>query len=169
MLTYAFALNAPCALRYPKGAVSSWDLDFAHQPLTTGQGEMVKEGSDVLLLALGVMMEEALEAREILKDSGIDAAVYNPRFIKPLNEGAIAELAGIYPCFVTVEDHVLSGGFGSAIGEVLHRSGATVRLKVIGLPDEAIPQGRRDEVLARYGLSAAGIAETVLAFVGQKS
>lgn len=168
MLSYAFALNAPCALRYPKGAMSSWDLDFTHQPFIGGQGEMVKEGKDVLLLPLGMMMEEAIKAQEMLKNNGIDAGIFNPRFIKPLNEGDILTLAKAYPCFVTIEDHVLSGGFGSAVGEVLYRGNAAVRLKAIGLPDEAIPQGHRDEVLAHYGLSAAGIAETVLAFVRQK-
>lgn len=169
MLAYAFALNAPCALRYPKGAMSSWDRDFEHQPLSLGQGEMVKEGKDVLLLPLGMMMEAAIKAWELLKNNGIDAGIFNPRFIKPLNETVIAELAQTYPYFVTIEDHVLSGGFASAIGEVLHRSGAEVKLKAIGLPDEAVPQGHRDEVLHHYGLSAAGIAETVMAFVGQKS
>jgi 1-deoxy-D-xylulose-5-phosphate synthase len=169
MLAYAFALNAPCALRYPKGAMSSWDRDFEHQPLSLGQGEMVKEGKDVLLLPLGMMMEAAIKAWELLKNSGIDAGIFNPRFIKPLNETVIAELAQTYPYFVTIEDHVLSGGFASAIGEVLHRNGAEVKLKAIGLPDEAVPQGHRDEVLHHYGLSAAGIAETVMAFVGQKS
>ncbi|HMM05862.1 MAG TPA: 1-deoxy-D-xylulose-5-phosphate synthase [Clostridiales bacterium] len=168
MLAYAFALNAPCALRYPKGAMSSWDLDFTHQPLTPGQGEMVKEGKDVLLLPLGMMMEEAIKAQEMLKDNGIDAGIFNPRFIKPLNEGDILALAKTYPYFVTIEDHVLSGGFGSAVAEVLCRGNAAVRLKAIGLPDEAIPQGHRDEVLAHYGLCAAGIAETVMAFVRQK-
>lgn len=169
MLTYAFSLDAPCALRYPKGQVSSWDRDFEHQPLTAGKGEMIKAGKDVLLLPLGIMMEEAIKAAEILANHNINAGIYNPRFIKPLDEAGIVELTKSYRCLVTIEDHVLSGGFGSAVGEVLYRGNAAVKLKIIGLPDEAVPQGHRGEVLAHYGLSAAAIADTVIAFVRQKS
>lgn len=169
MLSYAFSLDAPCALRYPKGCISTWDLNFEHQPLAAGKGELVKEGKDVLLLPLGIMMEETLRAVERLAEHGIDAGIFNPRFVKPLDEESMADLAQRYPCFVTIEDHVVSGGFGSAVGELLNRLGATTRLKIIGFPDEAIPQGHRGEVMARYGLAADGISETVRAFLDQKS
>jgi 1-deoxy-D-xylulose-5-phosphate synthase len=169
MLSFAFSFDAPCALRYPKGCLSVWDSNFNHQPLSLGKGELVKEGESVLLLPLGIMMEEAFKAVEILAKNGISAGIFNPRFVKPLDEENIARLANIYPYFVTIEDHIISGGFGSAVGETLNRIGSSTKLKTIGFPDEAIPQGCRNDVLAHYGLSAAGIAETVSTFMGQKS
>lgn len=168
MLAYAFALHAPCALRYPKGCVSRWDQSYRHLPLAQGKGELIKAGKDVLLLPIGVTMDEALKAGEILKSHGVDAGIYNPRFVKPLDEEALVNFASSYRYFVTIEDHVISGGFGSAVGEVLYQNGAAVKLRTIGFPDTAIQQGKRSEVLKRYGLDGEGIAQTVLDFMDKK-
>ena len=168
MMAYAAALDGPCAIRYPKGAVSCWDQHFQHAPLRPGRGELIKEGKDVLLLPLGITMAAAMKAVEILKDRGVDAGIYNPRFVKPLDEAGLRMLAKSYRYFVTVEDHVLSGGFGSAVGELLHRCGSAARLQTIGLPDEAIHQGKREEVLGYYGLDGEGIAGTVLKMLGKR-
>ncbi|MBQ1251381.1 MAG: 1-deoxy-D-xylulose-5-phosphate synthase, partial [Firmicutes bacterium] len=96
MLTYAFSQDMPCALRYARGAVSQWDDGFRHAPLELGKGELVRKGENVLLMPLGAMMEPALKAAALLEEQGLSVGVYNPRFIKPLDEDSIAKLAMEY-------------------------------------------------------------------------
>jgi 1-deoxy-D-xylulose-5-phosphate synthase len=98
----------------------------------------------------------ALDAAEQLRAAGLEATVVNARFAKPLDTAALEELAARHPLIVTVEDHALAGGFGSAVLEALD---GRVRVERIGLPDRFVEHGSRDDLLKRYGLSAAGIAE----------
>lgn len=161
MLTYAFGLEAPCALRYARGGVSEWDKDYTHLPLETGRGEFLWEGSDVLLVPLGVMMDEGLKAASVLEEAGFSVGVFNPRFIKPLDAESLLSAAKHYKLIVTVEDHVLEGGFGSAVGELFDGYGVREKLLRIGYPDEAIRQGKRSDVIHRFGLDAEGIVISV--------
>lgn len=161
MLAYAFSLKAPCAMRYPRGGVSCWDEDFVHQPLAQGKGEMVMEGKDILLIPLGIMMEEGLKAAEMLKAEGISVGIFNPRFVKPVDESSLVELADSYSAFLTIEDHAVSGGFGSAVAEAMARNNCRVAIKQLGYPDEPVRQGKREFLIAKYGLNAEGIARTV--------
>lgn len=165
MLTYAFSLQMPCALRYARGSVSRWDEGFIHQPLKAGKGELVKEGKDILLMPLGIMMETGLKAAALLKEQGLDVGVFNPRFIKPLDEASIAELTKTYRYIVTIEDHVISGGFGAAVSELCAKGGYSVFVKHLGFPDEPIRQGKRDQIMKEYRLDAAGIAASVMEMV----
>ena len=160
MLKYAFSLNAPCVLRYPKGEVSRWDASFVHRPLDEG-GEPVREGERVLLLPLGIMMEASLEAADLLKEKGYSVGVFSPRFVKPLDEKNLSALAERYDYFVTVEDHVLEGGFGSAVEEFAARTGAAVSVVALGYNVGMIPQGKRSQLMEMHGLDAAGIARRV--------
>lgn len=160
MLDYAFSLEGPCALRYARGSVSNWDENYEHPPLTEG-GELLADGEDLLLVPLGSMIEETIKARDLLKESGIDAAVYNPRFIKPLDKDTFVSFGERYRLLVTVEDHVTAGGFGSAVGEILAASDAGARLHCLGLPDEPVRQGSRSLIMKKYGLDAEGIASSV--------
>ncbi len=161
MFPYAFSLDSPVALRYPRGKVSEWDRDFEHEPLSDGRGEIVKKGKGVVLIALGIMMDNALAAAEILKQKGIEAGVCNPRFASPLNIDFYKELAEEYDTFVTVEDHVLAGGFGSALRELMAAAKRDIPVVSLGYDVGMVPQGKREELLARYGLSAEKIAERV--------
>ena len=161
MLPFAFSLKGPCALRYPRGAVSSWDKDYRHEPLALGKGELVRKGEHILLIPLGIMMEEGLKAAEILAEEGISVGVFNPRFVKPVDEESLTELAKTYSSFITIEDHVIGGGFGSAVAEALMRNNCRVSLKQLGYPDEPIRQGKRDFLMAKYGLNAEGIVGAV--------
>lgn len=161
MLAYAFSLGAPCGLRYPKGAASCWDEAFVHAPLKQGKGEMVREGEKILLIPLGPMMEEALKAADALLSEGISVGIFNPRFIKPMDEASLVELSKTYSTFVTVEDHVVSGGFGSAVAEAMAKNRCRVAIYPLGYPDEPIRQGKRGFLMAKYGLDAKGIADAV--------
>ena len=161
MLAYAFSLSSPAALCYAKGNVSAWDSDFEHEPLMSGKGEIVKEGKGVLLIALGIMMDNALVAAAILAEKGIEVGVCNPRFALPLDIEFYRELAKGYDTFVTVEDHVLAGGFGSALRELLAAAEIDIPVVSLGYDGGFIPQGKREELMARYGLSAEKIAGTV--------
>jgi 1-deoxy-D-xylulose-5-phosphate synthase len=106
------------------------------------------------------MVPAALEAAEQLGAAGLAATVVNARFCKPLDVQALEELAARHPLIVTVEDHALAGGFGSAVLEALaDRGGPRARVVRIGLPDRFVEHGSRDDLLKRYGLSAAEIAE----------
>ena len=168
MLAYAFALKAPCALRYPRGGVSLWDAEYTHKPLALGKGDTVIEGENVLLIPLGIMMEEGLKAAEILKEEGISVGVFNPRFVKPVDEDSLAELAKTYSCFVTIEDHTVSGGFGSAVAEAMARRDCRIAIKQLGYPDEPIRQGKRGLLMSKYGLDAEGIAAAVRKIMGKE-
>lgn len=167
MLPFAFSLDTPCALRYPRGSVSLWDTDFCHQPIEMGKGELIKEGQDILLIPLGPMMDEAIQAEALLNTQGIDVGIWNPRFIKPLDTEFLMQAAEKYRYIITVEDHAVSGGFGSAVGEFLNTVEGSARLHCIGYPDMPIPQGKRKDLMARFKVDYKAIAEKVLAVCGK--
>ncbi|HEX5137310.1 MAG TPA: transketolase C-terminal domain-containing protein, partial [Planctomycetota bacterium] len=118
---------------------------------------LLREGEDMAIVAYGAVVPAALDAAEMLRAAGIEATVVNARFAKPLDADALEELASRHPLVVTVEDHALMGGFGSAVLEAV--GGGRVRIARIGLPDRFIEHGSRDDLLGRYGLGAAQIAE----------
>ncbi|MDZ4384371.1 MAG: transketolase C-terminal domain-containing protein, partial [Nitrospirota bacterium] len=124
------------------------------------------EVEDVATVALGRMVYRSIRAAEILHKNGIEATVINARFAKPLDESLILDLASRYGRIVTVEDGVLSGGFGSALLELLERNGMTgICTKRIGIPDKFVEHGSIRELHRIYGLDAEGIAREVGAFV----
>ncbi|MBI5406695.1 MAG: 1-deoxy-D-xylulose-5-phosphate synthase [Nitrospirae bacterium] len=166
MLYTSIHLPGPSAIRYPRGAGIGADLSSPFRTLKTGKGEILLEGEDVAIVALGSMVYPSMKAAEILQRDGIEAAVINARFAKPLDESMILDLASRYGRIVTVEDGVLSGGFGSALLEVLEKSGITgICMKRIGIPDKFVEHGSIRELQRVYGLDAEGIAREVGAFV----
>ena len=156
----ALALEGPVALRYPRGAAEGAPLPEAPQMLEVGKARTVREGDDVALLAFGRMVGQAREAAELLAAEGIQARVVDMRWVKPLDEEAIAAAAATR-LVVTVEEGVVAGGAGEGVLEVLARQGATVPAITLGIPNRFIPQGPVSQLFADLGLDGEGIAKTV--------
>jgi 1-deoxy-D-xylulose-5-phosphate synthase len=150
--------DGPTAVRYPRGSSLGVPLDPNPIPLEIGQGELLVEGRDVAILAIGVTVFEAMKAAEQLKEDGVSVAVINARFVKPLDKDLIREVAKNVKCLVTVEEGCRMGGFGSAVLEFLSEEECwDLPTKVIGLPDWYIEQGPQDLLRQKYGLTADGI------------
>lgn len=159
MLATALSLDGPAAIRYPRGAGPQQGLDEPLGPLEIGKAEVLREGQDVAILALGTMVQPALEAAEILTAEGIAATVVNARFAKPLDAELICDLARRCGALVTVEENAAAGGFGSGVVELVAEQRAAIPLRVLGLPDSFVPHGDRQRLLAECGLDATGIAQ----------
>ncbi|MFC1932687.1 1-deoxy-D-xylulose-5-phosphate synthase [Chloroflexota bacterium] len=153
----------PMAIRYPRSTGLGVKLDTELHSVPIGQGEIIRRGEDVAILAMGVMVAPALEAAQELASSGIEATVVNARFAKPLDSELIVNLASRIKRMVTVEENTLSGGFGSNVVDLMQKSGISdIQIKTIGLPDEFIEQGEQAILRSKYGLDTKGIAEQVL-------
>lgn len=158
--------DGPVALRYPRSRGVGAPLEGEPQPLEWGKGEVLREGSRLLILAIGSMVHPALEAAELLASQGIRPTVVNARFVKPLDEDLIISLAQGHEALLTVEENVLEGGFGSAVLQLLQREGVLKRVKCIGAPSEFIEHGTRGELLEAYGLGPEPIYREALRLVG---
>ncbi|OIR15765.1 1-deoxy-D-xylulose-5-phosphate synthase [mine drainage metagenome] len=156
MLSTAFHLDAPSAVRYPRGTGPGVSVQKSLQPIAVGKGEVRRQGKKVAILAFGSMLAPALQAAEQL-----DATVANMRFVKPLDEELVLKLAGAHTLLVTVEENTLQGGAGSAVAECLARHGVSVAVLHLGLPDEFLEQGDPVQMLADCGLDANGIAGSI--------
>jgi 1-deoxy-D-xylulose-5-phosphate synthase len=153
MMKTAFELPGPSAIRYPRGAVAGSGRKPEPVAIPLGKAEILKDGSDVAILGLGTMMPLATELAARLESEGYSAALVNPRFIKPLDEAMLARYASRVAAFVTFEDHVKMGGFGSGVLEFLEDSGSKVPVVRIGWPDQFIEHGHVDDLRAKYGLT----------------
>jgi len=167
MLKTAVEHSGPAALRYPRGAGRGVALDPVIQALPIGTAEVLRQGKDVLLLAVGTMVAPALEAAERLADWGISAAVVDARFIKPLDQELIPAWAETCGRVVTLEENVVRGGFGSAVLELLAEKGLCLPVKLIGLPDRFVEHGAQSELKALLGLDADGLTRTVRDWIGR--
>ena len=158
MLLTALQHDGPIAFRYPRGAATGVPLEATIRPLSLGKGKVLKNGDDVLILAIGRPVNDALEAFETLKEQGISATVVNCRFVKPLDVDLICSLARNIPRVVTVEENVRQGGFGSAVLEVLSDEGLTgVRVERIGVADTFVEHGPQQLLRSLYGINATAI------------
>lgn len=165
MLAEAFRHPGPIALRYPKAYGYGVQMEERHNRIPIGRAEVVREGKDLAIVAIGSMVYPSLEAAKLLAMDGIDAKVINARFIKPLDEDLLERMANEVRYLVTVEEHVARDGFGSLVLEFLERIGRNdIKVKRLALPDDFIPQGPRDLLLANYGLTAQGISGAVKVF-----
>jgi 1-deoxy-D-xylulose-5-phosphate synthase len=165
MLATALKLGAPAAVRYPREEGENLPADLP-EILEVGRGRLLREGEDIALIAVGSMVSRSMAAAEILSERGIEAAVFNARFVKPLDEQAIESLARSCGRLVTIEENALAGGFGGAVAEYLTDKGlGSVPMLRLGLPDVFIEHGPREALLKKLGLEAEGIAEQVAAFV----
>ncbi|MFH0940234.1 MAG: 1-deoxy-D-xylulose-5-phosphate synthase [Candidatus Omnitrophota bacterium] len=162
MLAFAQSQQGPVSIRYPKDAADFRPQTLAFSPVQFGKAEVLREGSDVVLFALGSMVYPALAAADILQNEKISATVVNARFVKPLDETLIFELYARCRAFLTIEEGVLKGGFGSAVLEVLETGGrlhqARNTFKRLGLPNEFITFDKRKALLEKYGLTPRQIA-----------
>ena len=162
LLYTAVQHNGPIALRYPRG--SGYGVPMASEPrsIEIGKGEELREGKDLTIIAIGSMVYPAMEAAEALSAEGVECTVLNARFINPLDEKLILDSAAKTGRVVTVEEHMISGGFGSralALIENVMPKGAKV--KTLGVPDRFIEHGVRSELLEMLGLTAEGIANSI--------
>jgi 1-deoxy-D-xylulose-5-phosphate synthase len=166
LLYTAVRTNHPMAIRYPRGSGLGVELDSKLHRIPIGKGEVLREGDDVAILAIGTMVAPALEAADRLAEQGIEATVVNARFAKPLDVELITHIASRIKRLVTVEENVVSGGFGNGVIELLQQSGISdMQIKTIGIPDEFVEQGSQAVLRAKYGLDAEGIVKQVLALV----
>jgi 1-deoxy-D-xylulose-5-phosphate synthase len=166
MLKTAICSGAPMALRYPRGAGYGVEMDRELKSLETGKGELLVEGGDVCIVAIGSTVYPALQAAETLKGRGISAGVVNARFAKPLDADLILSVAGKTGCIVTVEENALQGGFGSGVLELLFDNGRhDVRIKRLGIPDQYVEQGSQAQLRKDLGIDAEGIAAATEEFL----
>ncbi|SDD36602.1 1-deoxy-D-xylulose-5-phosphate synthase [Sporomusa acidovorans DSM 3132] len=168
MLYSATEMNAPVAIRYPRGSGVGVNLQSEFTKLEIGKSEILHAGKDVVLFAVGAMVEPCRQAAELLADKEIAAGVVNSRFIKPLDGTMIRQAARDTGIIVTVEDNVVAGGFGSAVLEYINSQNLNwVKILRLGLPDKFIEHGPRSYLLHKYALDAQGIANNVETFIRQ--
>ena len=168
MMKTALELPGPSAIRYPRGAVSGVARKAEPQSIPVGKAEVIKDGSDVAILGLGPMVALARELAERLEYIGYSAAVINPRFVKPLDLEVLEQYSRRVAAFVTFEDHVKMGGFGSAVIEALEEMGSTVPVVRIGWPDKFIEHGKVTELRARHGLTVDEAQAQVLPLLARR-
>jgi 1-deoxy-D-xylulose-5-phosphate synthase len=150
--------KGPIAVRYPRGSGAGVPLKTGFDLVPIGKGEILREGGDVALLAVGAMVQPALAAAELLAADGISCLVANMRFVKPLDTALLADLARRFPHLVTLEDNVVTGGFGSAVAEALQGTGTSApQVTMLGIPDKFVEHGTPQELYADLGLDPQGI------------
>jgi len=164
MMATAFALDGPVAVRYPRGMGAGAPVDPALKPLPLGQAEMLREGKDAAIIAIGSRVLPALEAAQELEQAGVGAvAVCNARFIKPLPAEQILSLARRHKKLLVVEENALAGGFGAAVLELLADNdllaGRLVRR--LGLPDAFVEHGSQKELRELTGIDKSGIKKAL--------
>jgi 1-deoxy-D-xylulose-5-phosphate synthase len=165
MVATAMVHDGPIALRFPRGAALGVPLDAKVAPLPIGKAETLRHGDDVAILALGVHVQTAVEAADLLAQDGIAATVVNARFAKPLDEECILDLARRVGRIVTIEEGVMAGGFGSAALELLATHRVTCPVTVLGIPDHFIDHGKPAQLRELCGLTAANVAAQARALV----
>ncbi len=159
--------EGPFAYRYPRGNGEGLSLAQPVEPVSIGKGEIVREGKDVAIIAVGNMVGEALRAADILAEQGIDLLVADARFVKPLDSEMILDIAGRVPLLLTAEENALAGGFGSAVLELLADNGIALPVLRVGIPDQFVEQGTQAELRKLLGIDAAGIAERISTALAQ--
>jgi 1-deoxy-D-xylulose-5-phosphate synthase len=170
MLATALAHDGPIALRYPRGTAVGVPLEEPLAPLPLGKGEILRPGGDVAILAVGYPVVEALKAAELLSRQGIEAAVVNCRFVKPIDVELVIETAAAVPRIVTVEENVLAGGFGSAVLEALSDAGLTnVAVARLGVQDIFVEHGPQAVLRSKCGLDAPAIAVACRRLLGRSA
>jgi 1-deoxy-D-xylulose-5-phosphate synthase len=166
LLATAVQHGAPFTIRYPRGGAPVCD-ECPLEPVPVGRMRVVREGTDVALLAVGKMVAVASAAAERLGAAGVHATVVDARFVKPIDPD-MAPLAGRHRAVVTVEDGTVRGGFGSGVLELLAEAGVHVPVRVLGLPDTFIEHGPPATLLAGFGLDAEGVAGAALELLGAR-
>ena len=160
MLKMALSLEGPTAIRYPRGKAKKFE--FAHAPLELGKSEVLTEGEDGVIISEGNMVSIALEVCEKLKKAGRNFTLVNARFIKPLDEELLVGLSKKHKLIYTLEDNVVSGGFGSSILELLSRLRADVDVRIIGFDDSFIPHGEKEELYSLKKIDSESVFNAIM-------
>lgn len=160
MLSTGFKLNGPSAVRYPRGSGPNSKICSELETLPVGKGEVRRTGKNIAILAFGIVLTEALAVAEEL-----DTTVANMRFVKPLDEELILELAGSHDILITLEDNVVMGGAGSAVNEYLLKHQCLNRVLNLGLPDTFMEHASREQLLEDAGLATSGILRAIEDFL----
>jgi len=167
MMYTAMLHEGPAAVRYPRGVGPGAAVKEAPVQLEIGKAEVVRDGSDVCVWGLGAMLPEAMRLAEMLEGEGLHVAVVNPRFAKPIDGECVRSFGARCRLFVTMEDHVLAGGFGSAVLETLNEMELAVPVVRVGWPDAFIEHGKVEALRAKYGLTAEAAMERVRPYVAK--
>jgi 1-deoxy-D-xylulose-5-phosphate synthase len=162
MLDHALSLNAPAAIRYPRGNSQGNHLE-PPAPIVHGRAEVLRRGSDTAILALGNTCDVALDAYDLVPEGAARPTVVNMRFVRPLDEALLLELAETHRRFITLEEHSLMGGFGSAVCEFLSDRGLHVTVERIGVPSVLIQHDKQPVQRAGFGLTGESLAARVRA------
>ncbi|MGL6105390.1 1-deoxy-D-xylulose-5-phosphate synthase [Romboutsia sp.] len=160
MMDLSLSINAPVAIRYPRG--NCYYLEMGdYSPIKVGSYEILSQGEDIVVLAIGNMVKHAIEAKEITLKVNINPTIVNARFLKPIDENLLDELFKTHKKVITIEDNVSSGGFGSRINQFIIDNNYNVEIKNIALPDEFIKHGQVDKIYEEVGLSPNKIADKI--------
>jgi 1-deoxy-D-xylulose-5-phosphate synthase len=159
MMYTAMLHEGPSAIRYPRGTGPGVAVKEKPAALEIGKAEVVRDGSEIAIFGLGAMLPEAERLAAMLKLEGFSAAVINPRFAKPVDRDCVAKFGSTCGLVVTLEDHVLAGGFGSAVMETLNELELQVPVVRVGWPDAFIEHGKVESLRAKYGLTAEAALE----------
>ncbi len=163
MLVTAIDHDGPVAIRYPRGAGDGVEIENPPQPIEIGKGEVIENGDDLLIIAIGKSVYEASIACEILKERKIQATLINARFVKPLDKDLIIKYAGKIKHIITVEEHVLDGGFGSAVVEMIMDQGLSGNtIKRIGIDDRFVEHGPQDVLRRDYEIDSQAIVNAAI-------
>ena len=156
MLTTGYRHNGPAAVRYPRGTGIGTEVETKLTEIEIGKAQLKRKGTKVAILAFGTMVQPALDAAEV-----IDATVVNMRFVKPLDQSIIKEIADNHDLIITIEENAVLGGAGSGVAEYLLSLGDKTSICIMGLPDKFIDHAEQKQQLASCGLDAKGIIDTV--------
>ncbi len=165
MMYTALQLDGPAAIRYPRGTGPGVAVKEHPVALPVGKAHVVRDGEDFAILGLGALLPLAEELAEVLAHRGYSAAVLNPRFVKPLDREMLADYAERAVALVTFEDHVLMGGFGSAVMEALNEMGLSTPVIRVGWPDQFIEHGKVEQLRERYGVSVEAALEKLAPYL----
>lgn len=163
MLTTAIRHNGPAAIRYPRGIGLGVDIDDPPKPIEIGKAEVLTQGNDLLMIAIGSSVSEAQKAQEALIRKDINATLINARFVKPLDESLLATCASRFNHIITIEEHVLDGGFGSAVIELfMEHQIKNISVKRIGIKDRFVEHGSQSILRQACAIDSAAIIKTAL-------
>jgi len=165
MMYTAMLHEGPAAIRYPRGVGPGTAVKAHPVALELGKAEVIEDGDDVAIFGLGALLPMAEELGAMLDQDGYSAAVINPRFVKPLDRELLEAYARKVSAIVTFEDHVLMGGFGSAVIEALSEMHSSVPVVRIGWPDKFIEHGKVEQLRARHGISVEAAMEKLAPYL----
>ncbi len=163
MIKYAFSQNSPMAIRYPRGTSKSLSTENSNDDIFKEKAEVIQKGKDICIIAVGKMVEKAIEVAELLKESNIESTVINARFIKPIDEETILSNIKEIDRIITLEDNVRIGGFGSQVLDMLNKNSINDKdVKIFAFPDEFVEHGETETLFKEHNLDAECIYRQVV-------